>query len=756
MEDDEPAPSTAREHGDELLPPPPAPLTLGGRPFKAPNKIACLGCRTIKVKCRLPDGSAPTGDLDKDGGKCARCVRLKLPCEYKSAPRRGRKPKDRSTSVGDGAATSSSGTAPPLALPTSAALPDPYSGSAPMYSLPPSSGIAADPTAPAHAVPSPSFPSSSTASTSSVPLPPTWPLPPPNGAFLPSPHLGYPRTSPFGSYAPPPLAPQPPSWPGARASHSSPALSAPAQPSPASLAGSTTEPAQTMLSLAEAADVKSSSFTADRPSLLHGLGKGKKPAIKMPDPVDMHVLTALEAEQLFQLFHSQLNCFIVLFDAHLHTADYVRTTSTALFTAILTASAKFFRPDLYPQLLSSAQQLVTRAMGGDGDPEIGLLQSLLILTYWKEPFDTSAWLRVGYAIRLGYQLGLHHKRRQPLPENEHEARVMLDRERTWIVLICNDNSYKLDDSPMAETRMIPTIDVDIDAWLAETRRYDVRDDNEQAVSISLVKIYPLFRTIASAPTRSVASSLASHIDGLIAELHTKYLDPSSPVYQSFTPACAHKARFHWRSARFELAMSCLLVAGVSDQLVLVNFMARASDLVECFEEAVREGILRYMQDTIAVRMLAAGECLGKVFSQASPTLQTSIVSYITRIYVAASRAKEGSEDSAPAFIARFYKAVLHALGGAPTRPPSPRSSAQHGMGALGVNPFEQLDGLSSEIFTGLDSLVEDLNRDNTYWDSLNSAQTNSSWAWLDSMLLQPPQDGAARASGTGASGTGAP
>jgi len=75
-------------------------------------------------------------------------------------------------------------------------------------------------------------------------------------------------------------------------------------------------------------------------------------------------------------------CSQPLADSHGPLDLAVRSTSTVLFTAILTASAKFFRPDLYPQLLASAQQLVTRAMGGDGDPEIGLLQSLLILTYW--------------------------------------------------------------------------------------------------------------------------------------------------------------------------------------------------------------------------------------------------------------------------------------------------------------------------------------------------------------------------------------
>lgn len=318
----------APEHAadDQALPPPPPPLTtLSGRAFKRPTKIACVGCRAIKVKCRLPNGEIPTGEWDKDLSKCARCIRLKLPCEFQSAPRRGRKPKDRSGSATfDGAAASSSGS---------------------MHTVPPTSGVAADPTAPAYSLPHPQpVPSGSTAPASNVPLPPTWPLP--HGA-VPYPHLPYPHPSPFGPAPQLPIPPQPPSWPRSNPTHSSPALSAHAQPSPASLAGSTSEPAQTMLSLAEAADVKSSSFTTDRPSLLHSLAKGKKPTTKMPDPVDMRallpslvvatplrssrahfaspyadVLTALEAAQLFHYFHAHLNCYIVLFDRHLHTADY--------------------------------------------------------------------------------------------------------------------------------------------------------------------------------------------------------------------------------------------------------------------------------------------------------------------------------------------------------------------------------------------------------------------------------------------------
>lgn len=116
----------------------------------------------------------------------------------------------------------------------------------------------------------------------------------------------------------------------------------------------------------------------------------------------------------------------------------VRTNSPVLFTAMLATAAKFFRHDLYPRLLAHAQNMVTRAMGGDIEPNIGVLQAVLLLVYWKEPLDASAWLRIGYAIRLGYQLRLYRKRIEPLPADELEARILLDRERTWIVLICFD------------------------------------------------------------------------------------------------------------------------------------------------------------------------------------------------------------------------------------------------------------------------------------------------------------------------------
>ncbi|GAA6009006.1 hypothetical protein JCM10207_004062 [Rhodosporidiobolus poonsookiae] len=705
-------------------------LTAAGKPHKPPSKIACVGCRAIKVKCRLPNGEIPTGVWEKDQHKCTRCDRLKIPCEYKSAPRRGRKPKDRS-----------------LLAQSTVAASDPGVGAGDdlnMLPFPPQS-VAGSESAASFFPPPPPIPS-----TSSAP-PPTsaWPA----QASVPSPYLGYglqqqspflPHLAPQPAIAlhPPTFPAPPPPRPQPHATQSSPAHSLPSlgQPSPASVAsggGSLLE--HPALSLAEAAETRASTFTKSKLSLT--APRLKKTPAKQPDPVDLHVLSQLEASQLIDHFHKFLNPYIILLDHHLHTAEYVRSTSTVLYTAMLAVSAKFFRQDLYPSLLLSAQQLVTRCMGGDGELDIGLVQACLLCSYWKEPFDSSAWLKIGFAIRLAYQLRLHHKRKGPLPANEHEARVLLDRERTWITLVCFDNSYILsDDHDSAhETRMITLYDIDIDAWLNETRMYDVPDDAEQGASIELCRVWRLCRNIVNAGSKATASMLATHLSAMLAETHRKYLDVHSPHYILLNPQAAHKVRFHWRSASVSLGRACLIAAGISDQNVLADFLRRASELVECFEEMAKEGLLRFLQDLIAMTMLSFGEFLGKLFAQVNSVVQTGIVKCVSQVYTAASRAKDGNEDGVAAFIARFYRAVLTAIRGPgalpETRPPTPG-----GPGAEAYKPFEQLGGMESELFTDIDTLVAELNRDNSYWDSINSAQANSSWTWLDQALLQP-QDG---------------
>ncbi|BGP13739.1 hypothetical protein JCM10213v2_001677 [Rhodosporidiobolus nylandii] len=671
------------------------------RPHKPPTKLAA------DVKCRLEGDIVPT---PSNKGVCTRCVRLGLECTYKSAERRGRKPKDRS--LVSQAATARKDTSTSAFLPPQPpAQVSRTTSDTDMLPFPP---------------PVPST-SSAQASTS------TWP--PPNPGLSSQHSFYHPQLT---SQASVPL--QPPTFPPVAslnpAPQSSPALSAPSlnQPSPASVASTSGRPTTASaggLSLAQAAESRASTFN----SRTLFANKGKQPAqSKQPDPIDLGILSEVEARLLVEQWMSHLNQYIILLDRHLHTLEYVRSTSTVLFSAILATSAKFFRRDLYKQLLSCAQQAITRGMGGDTPPHLGLVQALLITVYWKEPFDSTAWLKSGFAIRLGYQLGIHHKRRVPLPQDEHEARVILDGERTWITLVCFDHSYMLSDDldDTYDTRMVrDEHDIDIDAWLDETRKYGVVDDQEQGASIELLRTWKLCQSITHSKTKLAASTLATHLSSMLSETHAKFLDPASPSYRLLHSEATHKVRFHWRSASVALGRACLIAAGVDNQIVLGDFLARAAELVAVFEELADNGCLRFMQDLVAMSAMSLAEFLGKLFSQVNHVVQTTIVRFLTQIYTATSRAKEGDDDSVAGFIARFYRAGPGVLP--ETRPSSPNNGANPVL-----NPFEQLGAIENELYTDLDSLVAELSRDNSYWDSINSAQTSSSWAWLDANLQFAP------------------
>jgi hypothetical protein len=118
-----------------------------------------------------------------------------------------------------------------------------------------------------------------------------------------------------------------------------------------------------------------------------------------------------------------------------HTLRQLRESSTILLTAILAASAKFFHRTIRPALLSHAQTILSRSVLV-GECSTGTIQALMLLSAWKEPTDRSSWVKMGIAIRLGYQLGLHVPRTGPLPADKHQARLLMDSERTWIVLSC--------------------------------------------------------------------------------------------------------------------------------------------------------------------------------------------------------------------------------------------------------------------------------------------------------------------------------
>lgn len=116
------------------------------------------------------------------------------------------------------------------------------------------------------------------------------------------------------------------------------------------------------------------------------------------------MVAALDPKRKLSAFGSALCRHLTI--PLVHTLQYLRTTSTVLFSTVLASASRFVRKDLHPLLLSYAQTILDRALTS-GAADIGLIQSLMISTYWKDPADTSAWRKIGMAIRMGYQFHWH-------------------------------------------------------------------------------------------------------------------------------------------------------------------------------------------------------------------------------------------------------------------------------------------------------------------------------------------------------------
>lgn len=61
----------------------------------------------------------------------------------------------------------------------------------------------------------------------------------------------------------------------------------------------------------------------------------------------------------------------------------------------------------------------------NGRCQIGVVQAILIMVYWKEPSDQSAWIKIRVAVAMGYQLGYHIPRAADLPTDAKRARSIL-------------------------------------------------------------------------------------------------------------------------------------------------------------------------------------------------------------------------------------------------------------------------------------------------------------------------------------------
>jgi len=62
-----------------------------------------------------------------------------------------------------------------------------------------------------------------------------------------------------------------------------------------------------------------------------------------------------------------------------------------------------------------------------GQGSVGIVQAILINVYTKEPSDGSAFVKIGVAVRMGYQLGWNQPRTQAIAIDDPDRRLILVR-----------------------------------------------------------------------------------------------------------------------------------------------------------------------------------------------------------------------------------------------------------------------------------------------------------------------------------------
>ncbi|EXJ78909.1 hypothetical protein A1O3_08409 [Capronia epimyces CBS 606.96] len=164
------------------------------------------------------------------------------------------------------------------------------------------------------------------------------------------------------------------------------------------------------------------------------------------DPIQHGIVNMAIARSLFESFMNKLNPFINQFDPVLHTFAYIRRRSPFLMSSILAAAAKAFNPSLHLDLRAHTETLMARSFS-KGVKSIEAVQAIMVSTYWKEPDDSRAWLSIGYAIRICFELGWHNLGTDafngPNSQTELERREVRSMERTWLVLFVYDRSISL-------------------------------------------------------------------------------------------------------------------------------------------------------------------------------------------------------------------------------------------------------------------------------------------------------------------------
>lgn len=117
------------------------------------------------------------------------------------------------------------------------------------------------------------------------------------------------------------------------------------------------------------------------------------------DPIESGLMNEEEAKVLFDAIFIRLNPFINLFDPALHTVNYVRSKCRFLFTTLIMAGCRFFRPELFKQCQKLAHDFAVQAFA-QAWKRVEVVQAFACLTYWRDPDDNVRSYILGLLARF--------------------------------------------------------------------------------------------------------------------------------------------------------------------------------------------------------------------------------------------------------------------------------------------------------------------------------------------------------------------
>ncbi|KAL6910031.1 hypothetical protein GGI43DRAFT_46 [Trichoderma evansii] len=151
------------------------------------------------------------------------------------------------------------------------------------------------------------------------------------------------------------------------------------------------------------------------------------------DPIYLNLIDLASAQQLISKYFRHFEYNVGFLDPNLYTFSYIRSSSSFLFTTLLSISARIFRRDLYPPLKDHGELLLGRVLASCHDA-VENIWAIICMHYWKEAGDERGYTLIDFAMRLAAlkKEDLYRPQEHQLPESESEKlqyRQLRDQER---------------------------------------------------------------------------------------------------------------------------------------------------------------------------------------------------------------------------------------------------------------------------------------------------------------------------------------